>query len=65
MIVTEKLYRYQPKGGMCQGCLYKGADCSDLDFMRMPVELDKYWDNGINVIIVKCTKYQKFKPDQP
>lgn len=47
---------YHPKGGMCLGCVWLDADCTKLDFKKMPVI-----ERGIGCVIVRCTNYQSIK----
>lgn len=58
MIVSDILYRHQPKGSMCCSCSLNKSDCSELTFNKMPV-IDKYKDGDDIVRIVKCTEYVK------
>jgi len=47
---------YQPKGGMCAGCVNKDWDCSYLKFEDMkPYKVDE------SLTIVICTYYKKEK----
>lgn len=45
---------YQPKGGMCATCLYRGADCSKLPFDKMPVH-----SRDGDAVIVICKDYRR------
>ena len=45
---------YQPKGGMCTSCKKKYLDCSHLNFSEMP-KIDQFE----NVIVVRCTEYER------
>ena len=46
---------FYPKGGMCAGCEKSGADCSALDFSKMPI----FKRNAEGSVCVICTKYQR------
>ena len=45
-----------PKGGMCAGCFYINANCSNLPFNKMPVIVPA---DENNLVIVRCTSHRK------
>ncbi len=59
--MSDKELKYQPKGGMCFGCVNKRNDCSVLAFDRMP--LLQTLEDGTH--IVRCTNYQRTHSDEP
>ena len=45
---------YQPKGGMCVVCKNSNADCSKLDFSKMPII-----EKSGSIRVVKCSGFEK------
>lgn len=56
MTGDKPIKRYQPKGGMCAGCVYRDDNCSHLPFDTMPVLA-----LGNRIAIVRCTEYRSVR----
>lgn len=51
---------YQPKGGMCAGCVRAHMDCSHLPFSDMPPICKP---DAQGVVVVRCTHYENRKAE--
>lgn len=50
---------YQPKGSMCMTCTHREANCSALPFHAMLVLKRMMDKDAFNVVIVRCTHFEK------
>lgn len=51
---------YQPKGSMCANCKHVDENCSDLNFIDMPV-IEKMEGILLSIYTVKCTNFERKK----